>query len=165
MSLTEGQTFTRIVRYFLDARDERRRSPGPRRTGSTSSALGERYVPAEVRRRILARSGDRCEVPGCALDTFLELAHVTAHADGGNREADNLLRLCHVHHTQLDADRLLFGGWRGERPVFRDPRGLELTGTTALASGPRERADDLADAVVSRRAQAAQVSERPPPDG
>lgn len=162
-SLTEGQTFTRVVRFFLDARDERRRGAGPRRVGPTGASPGERYVPSEVRREVIARSGDRCEVPGCALDTFLEVAHVEPHADGGNREAENLLRLCHVHHTQFDADCLLFGGWRDRRPVFRTAHGEEITGRTAPNARPRERVDAFVDAVVARRTHASQVSERPPP--
>lgn len=157
--LTEGQVFTRIVRSYLDARDERRRAAGTRRVGPTSGAPDERYIPADARREVLARSGDRCEVPGCALDTFLEFAHVDRHADGGDREADNLLRLCHVHHTQFDADCLLLGEWRNGRPVFRNARGEELT----AGLRPRERPDDLADAIATRRAFVAQVSERPPP--
>lgn len=167
MPLTEGQAFTRIVRYYLDARDAERRGAGPRRVGATDDAgvgrHGGRYIPADARRAVVARSGDRCEVPGCALDTFLEFAHVASHASGGSREADNLVRLCHVHHTQFDADCLLFGGWRDGRPVFRNARGEELTCGRAAGEKPRERVDDLATAVAERRGWAAQVSERPPP--
>jgi len=149
MSLTEGQAFTRVVRFFLDARDERRRGAGRRRVGPTCASPGERHVPSEVRREVLVRSRDRCEVPGCALDTFLEFAHVEPHAEGGSREAENLLRLCHVHHTQFDADCLVFGGWRAGRPVFRTPHGNEITGRTAPTARPRERVDALVDAVVA----------------
>jgi hypothetical protein len=161
--LTEGQTFTRIVRFFLDARDEERRAPRARRVAPTFGSTDERYVPAEVRREVLKRSGDRCEVPGCALDTFLEFAHIEPHAEDGSREADNLLRLCHVHHTQFDADCLLFGGWREGHPVFRNVHGDELTASLANGARPRERADDLATAIAARRERSAQVSERPPP--
>jgi hypothetical protein len=163
--LTDGQTLTRLVSFYLDRRDERRRAQGTRRVGPTSAAPDERYIPAESRREVLARSHDRCEVPGCALDTFLEFAHVVSHADGSGREPEDLLRLCHVHHTQFDADVLLFAGWRDGRPVFRTTDGAELTaGLAVVAAGAgRERADVLVAGAAARRAVTAQVSERPPP--
>lgn len=135
--LTEGQAFARIVRFYLDCEDELRdgrgvgghvgaddgaatRAPAGCRTRS-------RYVQASARRAVLSRSGDRCEVPGCPHDTFLELAHIEPHARGGTTDARNLLRLCHAHHTQLDAGVLVFTGWTdasgGCRPGFRPCNG------------------------------------------
>ena len=166
--VTEGQAFSRIVQFYLDEHDEKRRGAGTRRLGPTDAAPGtqctSRHIPGDARRIVQARSGDRCEVPGCALDTFLEFAHIRSHSSGGSREADNLVRLCHVHHTQFDADCLLFSGWRDGRPVFRNVQGEELTSGTAIGAKPRERTDDLATAVAERRDWAAQVSERPPPE-
>ena len=150
--LTEGQTFTYIVQHYLDAVDETRGAvgTGTRRVGPTQDSPRDRYIPAAVRREVMDRSGDRCEVPGCPHDAFLEFAHVRAHADGGSREADNLVRTCHAHHTQLDAGCLVLSEWRDDgtarRPVFRDSNGrpFDVRGTHATSQGvphPRVPAD------------------------
>jgi len=126
LSLTEGQTFALIVHHYLDSHDVLRRGQMSRRTGDTAERPDDRYVPASVKREVLERSNDHCEVPGCALRTFLEYAHIEAHAKKGSREADNLLRLCERHHTHLDADVLHFAGWHEGRPQFRDVHGVLL---------------------------------------
>jgi len=165
--LTEGQTFTLLVRQFLDARDPVRRGSRARRARPTCETPGERYIPAQVRKAVLDRSGDRCEVPGCSFDTFLEYAHVEAHADGGDREPENLLRLCHVHHVHFDADRIRFGGWREGRPVFRDADGEEFREADvpieARVEAEGGSSCDLAAGEAAERAVRSQVSERPPP--
>jgi hypothetical protein len=168
VALTEGQAFTLIVRHYLDAKDEMRRGAGTRRVGPTSQAPEDRYIPADVRRQVLERSGDRCEVPGCDRRVFLAFAHDRSHAEGGDREAENLLRLCDRHHTQLDADVLHLAGWRDGRPAFRDARGQDLgsrpiLSDTADASGGRSRAEHPPTAEADWTARATQVSERPPP--
>lgn len=144
MSLTEGQTFALIVDRYLDSADERRRAPGSRRLGPTIGQPGDRYVPAAVRRAVLDRSDDRCEVTGCPHRVFLELAHIEPHAGGGSRETDNLVRLCHAHHTQFDAGCIRIARWRsggdgrdgrdgrGARPVFCNARGVEITAGFAV---------------------------------
>ena len=168
MPLTEGQAFGVVVRHYLKEKDACRRGAGSRRVGPTAERPDDRYIPAEVRREVLQRSGDRCEVPGCTFDTFLEYAHVRAHAAGGDREQGNLVRLCHVHHVQFDADCLRFAGWRDGRAVFRDLRGRELTlrpvvGASAGAAESYEA--PAADGGLGRRGgpDGSQVSERPPP--
>lgn len=168
LALTEGQVFGVVVRHYLNAKDPCRRGEGSRRVGATSERPDDRYVPAAVRQDVLARSGDRCEVPGCTFDTFLEYAHLAAHAAGGDREPENLVRLCHVHHVQFDADCLRFGGWRHGHPIFRDLRGRELghrpvVGAAGRAAGAygAEADDDAGGASGNERAP--HVAERPPP--
>lgn len=169
MALTEGQAFGVIVRHYLKAKDACLRGAASRRVGPTGERPDDRYIPAEVRREVLARSGDHCEVPGCTFDTFLEYAHVAAHADGGDRERSNLIRLCHVHHVQFDADCLRLAGWKDGHPVFRDLRGRELTGRPAVNASARAAAeyattrDDEHDGEAGGIGRDPHVSERPPP--
>ncbi len=142
--LTEGQAFARIVRFYLDSEDELRGGRGTGGDAGTGDGAGSaapagcrtrsRYVQASTRRAVLGRSGDRCEVPGCPNDTFLEFAHIEAHARGGTTEARNLLRLCHAHHTQFDAGVLVFTGWGQAADDFR-PRFRSWTSTHPPAGG------------------------------
>jgi len=181
--LTRGQTFGLIVERYLDAFDELRRDAGSRRVGPTADLPRDRYVPAAVRRAVLERSEDRCEVPSCTFDTFLELAHIEAHAFGGSREADNLLRLCHAHHAQMDAGRFRFAGWRESpglgtlrgvrrmQPLFQDVRGREYAASEFdLPShrGPERESEASAatdESEVGTRHGSTHVAERPPPYG
>lgn len=160
LMLTEGQAFARIVRFYLDSEDELRdgrgdagRSDAPR--GSTAPArLGcrvrTRYVQASARRAVLGRSRDRCEVPGCPHDTFLEFAHIEAHARGGTTDSRNLLRLCHAHHTQFDAGVLVFIGWTDPggdcRPEFRSPATTNPAAEARSDCGRSDSADEPGDA-------------------
>jgi hypothetical protein len=160
--LSEGQTFALLVNHFLDFEDELRRGEKPRQVADTANLPGDRYVPAAVRHEVLRRSGDRCEVPECTFDTFLELAHVEPHADGGSREADNLVRLCHTHHVLLDADALVITGWTDGRPQVRDARGMRFRWDHAAADRPVVLAPESPKpgAAADREIQ---VTERPPP--
>jgi hypothetical protein len=162
--LTEGQTLTLLVREYLDLHDDACRGARDRRVGPTSEAPDRRYIPAAVKRAVLERSGDRCEVPNCTHRTFLEFAHRRPHACGGDREEQNLLRLCHAHHVQFDADVLLFAGWRDGRPTFRNARGEDLRSNAPRVppqtAPPVEGVDD---ARPLAGAAPLQVSERPPP--
>ncbi len=116
-------------------------------SGRGSPPRSSRYVPAEVRRAVLARAGGRCEFPRCGFDTWLDLAHLVPHRAGGSREADNLVLLCGVHHRALDAGTLEAipvrddslgrdeGGEGGTRVHFRTPWGEELRGPVLAAPG------------------------------
>lgn len=132
--LTEGETFSVVVSHYLDCFDPLRRGEGARRLPDTSELPGRRTIPAEVRRAVRERSQDRCEVPGCGRDVFLEFAHIRAHRLGGSREAVDLLRLCHGHHVLLDAGRIRFVAWEGRRPSFRDAAGRALSERPDLVS-------------------------------
>ncbi len=56
-----------------------------------------RAIPARVMTALIER--DRaCVVPGCAVDTDLEIDHIDPLADGGRTELANLCRLCRFHH-------------------------------------------------------------------
>jgi hypothetical protein len=127
-ALSPGEAFETVVGHYLDDFDAMAKSGRERRVPHTAIVPG-RYVPAEVKRDVSARTGDRCAVRGCDHDIFLEFAHREAHADGGNREAGNLDRLCWRHHAMFDAGILDAG--QIEREEGRDG-----TGTNGARSPP-----------------------------
>ena len=56
-----------------------------------------RFIPAKVRTALVER--DRtCVVPGCSVDSDLEIDHIKPIVAGGRSELANLCRLCHFHH-------------------------------------------------------------------
>jgi hypothetical protein len=181
--LTEGETFSVVVGSYLDTHDAVRTGEGRRRLPDTSELPGSRYIPAEVRRAVRRRSGDRCEVPGCPRRTFLEFAHVERHCKGGSREERNLVHECDVHHVLMDAGRIRVVGWTDEgRPRFVDHHGRPIEEGPSFAASASwaggdpeypedEFPDDEDDDEVrgdGRRLsgpEAGQVAERPPPYG
>ena len=80
-----------------------------------------RVIPAKVRTALVER--DRtCVVPGCSVDTDLEIDHIRPRAAGGWTELANLCRLCHFHHYLKTHH-----GWRisraGRRWLWEGPHG------------------------------------------
>lgn len=74
----------------------------------------DRRIPDDVRVDVLTRDGFACRVCGWTRDQlrpddprkFLELHHLTSHADKGENSVDNLITICNVHHDQVHAGRL-----------------------------------------------------------
>jgi hypothetical protein len=147
--LTRGATFEVVVDDYLDRYDPDRVKPGSRKVPPTEGVPG-RYVPADVRREVRSRRSEgsaspsraapavgpersvareltreRCQVPLCENYVYLELAHVVAHARGGDREANNLVLLCHEHHRMLDAGLMRMVG-PADAPRFLDRDGNEI---------------------------------------
>lgn len=116
-SLTAGETIEALADRCLDSCDPRRERAGRRRVPDTAAIPGSRYVPAEVRRRVRLRSGDRCAVRGCSNRMFLHLSHRTPHREAGSRESDNLDLLCDRHHTLFEQGLIKLIG-PPEAPVF-----------------------------------------------
>ena len=57
-NVTESEAVERLAGYFLDREDPQRKSPGTRRVGDTR-ANRSRHVPADVKRLVRERSGNR----------------------------------------------------------------------------------------------------------
>ncbi|MHC4472975.1 MAG: HNH endonuclease, partial [Planctomycetota bacterium] len=114
--LDEGETVEVLSDHYLDSFDPDRKVPRKRRMPETNGRAG-RNVPAEVKREVLGRTGDRCANPECDNEIFVDLAHDRPHARGGSREADNLDPLCGGCHLLKD---------RGLLIVRRTPEGLEF---------------------------------------
>ena len=142
--LTHGQTFGRVVAFYLDKNDPLRQKGGARRLGPTDDLPGSRYVPRDVVRQIWARAGGCCEVPGCSHRMHLELAHRVPHARGSGREPKDLGLLCHRHHLLYDAGKI---PW----PVPRPPPSGDAGGASRVG-------ERLATYMASR-------SRPPPPAG
>lgn len=117
--LSEGETVEVLSDHYLDSFDPDRKKARRRRMDSTVGQPGRR-VPAEVVRKVVARQGDRCAVPGCDHKIWMNKAHVVAHRHGGSREEGNLVYLCREHHVLLDLGKLELGG-TPERPTFSTP--------------------------------------------
>ena len=113
--LDEGETVEVLADHYLDSFDEERKTPRARRMADTSGGApsangagnGDRTIPAEVKREVIARQGDICAHPLCEHEIFLEFSHEEPHAAGGSREADNLERLCDDCHDARDAGLLI----------------------------------------------------------
>lgn len=123
-SLSLGETLGVVCDHYLDTFDEERVAPGERRCPPTALVNG-RYVPRAVRREIYERQGQQCAVPLCEHSLFLEKAHLLAHASGGDREADNLVLLCSLHHFFLDTGILHIVG-TAAAPRFFDAKGRDF---------------------------------------
>ncbi len=118
-ALTPGETFEIVVDHYLDTFDVDRVTAGERRCPPTAQVNG-RYVPMAVRREIFERQGHNCAVPFCMHTMFLEMAHLWAHASGGDREADNLILLCSTHHFFLDYGSITLVGTAAKPQFFSD---------------------------------------------
>ena len=119
-----GETLGVVADHYLDTFDEERVTPGERRCPPTALVNG-RYVPRAVRREIYERQGQQCAVPLCEHFLFLEKAHLVAHASGGDREADNLVLLCSLHHSFLDSGVFHIVG-TAATPRFIDAKGRDF---------------------------------------
>ena len=60
-----------------------------------------RPVPAvskRTRKRLMARDGNQCSVPGCRSKRHLDLHHIVPREDGGTNADKNLATICGGHH-------------------------------------------------------------------
>ena len=84
-----------------------------------------RHIPPWLMRLLRHRDLGTCRFPGCERRRWLKAHHLVHWADGGATDLDNLVLLCHAHHTLLHED-----GWRTSgHPVslrFHDPGGRPL---------------------------------------
>ncbi len=64
------------------------------RTGESNKAT----IPPSIRRKVLARDGHRCAMPGCSHTRFLEVHHRRPRTEGGTNKPENLITLCSACH-------------------------------------------------------------------
>ena len=70
--------------------------------------VGQRRATAlrKLKPLLIARSGNRCEVPWCrTAKKPLDPHHVTKRSQGGKDELSNLVHLCRPHHNATDLPR------------------------------------------------------------
>lgn len=90
-----------------------------------SIGRSSRAIPTAIKRALAIR--DKCCVfPGCDCDRHLDAHHVVHWANGGETSLDNLIHVCHHHHSllhegQYSVERLPDGQW-----LFRRPDGRAL---------------------------------------
>lgn len=107
-----------------------------------------RYTPAELRRHVLARDGERCAFVSdtghrCESTAFLEFDHIMPRAVDGQTTPENIRLLCRSHNQYMA--RKLLG------PLFaRERRAAYRSGSGASRSGARSAAR-RACAVTARR--------------
>lgn len=85
-------------------------------------ARAKQTIPPRVRRTVLARDQHRCQVPGCANATFVDIHHLEPRAEGGANHPGNLITLCGAHHRAIHDGHL--SAEREQNGVrFRHPDG------------------------------------------
>lgn len=95
--------------------------------------VGRRRAAALRRLRplLLARAGNRCEVPWARCVGRLDLHHIVKRSQGGKDEVANLVHLCRAHHDQTDWQK----GRPGHLEIRRLPHGFRFV--MALRDGER----------------------------
>ena len=118
------------------------------------NARAKPSITEAKRRRLLARDGNRCTVPGCRSRRHLELHHVVHQEDGGGHEDGNLTALCGGHHRLHHAGLLAIAGTAPHALTFRRARADEEEGPRSReeTSCPRGRTSREQDAAPSRAA-------------
>ena len=108
--------------------------------GTEPTHVGQKVkstIPRAVRRLVMLRDNGRCIVPGCSNSTFVQAHHLTARADGGRHDVDNLGCLCCAHHRAVHEGRLIIEGRPSTGVVFKHADGTPYGGT--LDSGVADR--------------------------
>lgn len=65
----------------------------------TAAQRGYSYTWQQTRQRILEAAGYRCSVAGCAVPAT-DVDHRIPRNRGGSDDDQNLVPLCHAHHSQ-----------------------------------------------------------------
>ena len=103
-----------VRRLACDARIEWVLEAGGRPVG-----IGRRgrVATGPLLRVLRHRDGGTCRFPGCERKRWLHAHHLVHWADGGATNLDNLVMLCHAHHSLIHE-----GGWRTSGHPARDLR-------------------------------------------
>ncbi|MHC5010176.1 MAG: hypothetical protein ACYTG6_04395 [Planctomycetota bacterium] len=138
----ESETVEQVCFDYLERHDPLRRPRGRRRMPDTNEHPG-RSVPREVDREVRRRDRERCQVPFCPNDVFLDRGHLQRHADGGSRESDNLILICSAHNQMMEKGFLFVRG-TPEHPQFHDAAGrlLDRGGQSRKRAPPSRRITD-----------------------
>lgn len=120
--------FDRALTLLLDDLARKKLAATDRPRPSRGSSPGSRHIPAEVKRAVLLRDGERCAYVGkngrCKERGFLEFHHVTPYAAGGEATVDGIELRCRSHN-QYEA-KLYFGPSKtiGDDGNVREPSAL-----------------------------------------
>ncbi|HWO13705.1 MAG TPA: HNH endonuclease signature motif containing protein, partial [Polyangiaceae bacterium] len=100
----------------VDALDQPARAQtiaSPHVSAPVASARAKATIPPAVRRRVLERDRQRCQIPGCRHTLDLDVHHILPRADGGTHDPRYLITLCGAHHRAVHAGRLQLSGAAG----------------------------------------------------
>ncbi len=67
-------------------------------------------IPTDLRRKVWARDGARCQVPWCRNHRHVEIHHIIELWNGGTHALDNLVCLCSAHHDAFHRGLLTLTG-------------------------------------------------------
>jgi hypothetical protein len=98
--------------------------------GEPRSATQE--VPPRVRRFVMRRDGERCQVPGCRSASFLEVHHIVHREHGGTHDPSNLLVLCGGHHDLHHEGYITIGGHAPDALTFHSGSRWEAGGRVPI---------------------------------
>jgi hypothetical protein len=79
-------------------------------------------ISPRTRKRLLARDGNRCTVPGCRSKRHLDLHHIVHRENGGDNSDRNTTTLGGGHHRLHHAGLLAISGIAAKALVFRRAR-------------------------------------------
>jgi hypothetical protein len=190
-TVSQSEAVQDTLREFVSRHDPLEQKAGTRRAppmpARDDGGRHPRSVPAEVRRALMAKHGDRCAIALCDHRVWLENSHHHPHALGGGNEIADQDRLCARHHAMKDHGEITWvpdasypgGGYyrtregkilriavpsrAGDKPRVARPARAEGEGPTQTASSG-DRAPDRVEEGVSRLLPGRQLrAARPPP--
>jgi 5-methylcytosine-specific restriction endonuclease McrA len=85
-------------------------------------------IPPAVRRRVLARDQQRCQVSGCRNTLDVDVHHIQPRAEGGCHTLENLVAICGAHHRAVHAGHLELSGTAPHALVLRHADGTAYGG-------------------------------------
>ena len=105
--LSKGQTLAILSKSYLLGQDPTYTPTRARRMPPTDENLYDRGVASDVVKAILERSGGKCEFGACGR-VMQQFCHLSPHADGSPREAQDLVGGCSLHHKAYDLGWIRF---------------------------------------------------------
>jgi hypothetical protein len=66
--------------------------------------MNRRSIPLDVKQLLFEQSRGTCAI--CGSTAYLEMAHITPFADGGDNTLENLMVLCPTCHAAVDSSRI-----------------------------------------------------------
>lgn len=106
-----AEVIDRALDALLDKIERRKLGKAEKPQNGQRKTSSPRYVPRSVRRKVLARDGERCSFVSedgarCDEKGFLELDHVVPVARGGEATVEGIRVLCRSHN-QYEARRVM----------------------------------------------------------
>lgn len=108
--------------------------------GATPVSIGRssRVIPDRLRRTVLHRDHDCCQVPGCTATRRLDLHHIAHWSRGGPTDSATLITVCSRHHRMHHKRHLGIRG-NADEPgslEFTDRHGLPIRASGANPTRP-----------------------------